>query len=209
MVSIRRQSSRRSLPGKTGLKVGGYFLTSEACQDFEAHFWAHKGKKGTGGDFKSNSSERFVQSASSRFPAQRIVTRWRKKTKDSQPHLHHPPTSGGLLSHFDREEASLASLHVRVRRRRSPPCSVPRRTRAERGKGAGDGEGDGGSRMNRRNFRRRASQTFPIASDQLPAMRVRALRLGVLRSDCHHTQWRRVRPWQRGSWCEPTRATES
>lgn len=30
--------------GKTGLKIGGYFLTLDACLDFERHYWEHKGK---------------------------------------------------------------------------------------------------------------------------------------------------------------------
>jgi len=31
--------------GRTGLKIGGYFLTIDACLDFEAHFHLHRGKK--------------------------------------------------------------------------------------------------------------------------------------------------------------------
>lgn len=34
--------------GKTGLKIGGYFLTLDACADFERHYWEHKQKKGDG-----------------------------------------------------------------------------------------------------------------------------------------------------------------
>jgi hypothetical protein len=31
--------------GRAGLKIGGYFLTLEACEQFEQHFWEHQGKK--------------------------------------------------------------------------------------------------------------------------------------------------------------------
>ena len=69
--------------GKTGLKVGGYFVTVEACRDFESHYWQHKEKK-HGPTVPSNRKSGFPSPPTSKRPSN-VDSRGRIKKRATPP----------------------------------------------------------------------------------------------------------------------------